>query len=161
MTTRKVLIPGTFDPPTLGHMDLIRRAVAMFDAAEVVVFNNTAKQTMFTAEQRREMLAGACAGLPAVSVGCVTDTLMAEYFAASGACAIVKGVRGVLDFDYETQLAQISRAVNPHAETLLLPTLPEFMHISSSMVRDMIKYKHALGAFVPPFVEEYIRRVIG
>lgn len=140
--------PGSFDPIHLGHMDLIERASAIFDKVYVCAMVNSGKRPMFTEEQRYEMLAAAVAGLPNVTAELWTG-LLADYAKERGARYLIKGVRNGTDFDTELGMAQINRALEPTLDTVLLPARTEFLHVSSTMVREMVTYKRPLDPYVP------------
>ena len=150
------LIPGSFDPITLGHADIIRRAAKLFDEVTVCVFVNTEKQTMFTPQQRMEMAALAVRDIP----NCLADfssMTVGEYFEKGGYTAIVKGLRGAADIEYEMMIADVNRRISSGAETLYLPSEAAYSRISSTVARDMIKYRMPLEDWVPAAVAEYIR----
>ncbi len=142
------VFPGSFDPVTLGHMDLIRRAAAIFDRVYVCAMVNSGKKPMFTKEQRYEMLRAAVAELPNVTAELWTG-LLADYAKEKGAHYLIKGVRNGTDFDNELGMAQINRALEPTLDTVLLPARTEFLHVSSTMVREMVTYKRPLEPYVP------------
>ena len=144
------IIPGGFDPVTVGHMDMVKRALKLFDEVYVVIFNNTAKKYMFTAHQRLELLQMACDSLGDARVRVdISHGLLADYAAEVRASAIVKGVRSFIDFDYEFQLSLINRTLNSEPETIFLPTKQEHQYISSTFVREMIIYNKPLEGFIP------------
>lgn len=140
--------PGSFDPITVGHLDMIERAAALFDEVIVCVAINGEKRTMFTPQERLEMAAAAVAHLPNVRAE-VSEGLLADFAREKGACALVKGARNGMDFDWEYQLAQINRDLEPALDTVLLPARPCQAHISSTMVRDMIRYQRNLDDYLP------------
>lgn len=142
------VFPGSFDPVTLGHMDLIGRAATIFDRVYVCAMVNSGKRPMFTKEQRYEMLSAAVAELPNVTAENWTG-LLADYARERGARFLIKGVRNGTDFDTELGMAQINRALEPTLDTVLLPARTEFLHVSSTMVREMITYKRPLEPYVP------------
>ena len=142
------VFPGSFDPVTLGHMDLIRRAAAIFDRVYVCAMVNSGKRPMFTKEQRYEMLRAAVAELPNVTAEIWTG-LLADYAKDKGARFLIKGVRNGTDFDTELGMAQINRALEPTLDTVLLPARTEYLHVSSTMVREMVTYKRPLEPYVP------------
>lgn len=145
---RIAVCPGSFDPITVGHLDLAERAAALFDRVILCVMVNGEKRPMFSLEERLELARAALAHLPNVeAVAC--SGLLADFAAERGACALVKGVRGGADFDWEMQLAQINRDLRPSLDTILLPARPEHTHISSTMVREMIRYHQALDRYIP------------
>ncbi len=140
--------PGSFDPITVGHLDLIERAAQIFDKVMVCVAINGEKRTMFTPQERLEMARVAVAHLPNVRAE-LSEGLLADFARENGACALVKGARNGMDFDWEYQLAQINRDLMPQLETILLPARPSHLHISSTMVRDMIRYHRTLDDYLP------------
>ena len=150
------VFPGSFDPVTLGHMDLIRRAAEVFDHLYVCVMVNAGKNPMFTTQQRYELLCAAAAGLPNVTAELWTG-LLADYARARGARYLVKGVRNGTDFDTELGMAQINRALEPTLDTVLLPARTEFLHLSSTMVREMVKYARPLEPYVPAAAIEIMK----
>ena len=155
---KTALVPGSFDPITLGHLDVIERASQMFDRVFVAVSENAEKTTMFTAEDRLEMARLATAHL--INVKCVLcGGLLSECARENGAGTLVKGVRGVADFDYESQLAAIMRAFDPRHETVLLPARAEYAHISSTYARELIRYDCDLERAVPSSVIAKIREL--
>ncbi len=136
MQMNKILAvcPGSFDPVTVGHLDIIKRAAKMFEEVIVVVMTNSSKHPSFTAEERMEMIGAATADIPNVSVD-KYDGLLADYAAMRGAGAIVKGLRAMSDFEYEFQMALTNRKLNPNIETVFLTTTADNMYLSSSMVK--------------------------
>ena len=144
---RIAVCPGSFDPITVGHLDLAERAAAIFDRVILCVMVNGEKKHMFTLDERLE-LARAAAHLPNVEAA-ACGGLLADFAREQGACALVKGVRGGTDLDWEMQLAQINRDLFPRLDTVLLPARPEHMHISSTMVREMLRYQQRLEPYIP------------
>ena len=152
------IYPGSFDPVTLGHLDIIRRASVMFDRLIVAVMHNQNKKPAFTAEERVEFLKRTTADLPNVEVESFGG-LLADYARAKDAHILVKGVRNCADFELENQMARINQGVCPGLETLLLPASAEYEHFSSTMVREMIRYHQPLEKYVPaPVAEELTRQ---
>lgn len=145
---RIAVCPGSFDPITVGHLDLIERAAGIFDEVIVCVAINGEKRTMFTPQERLEMARAAVAQLPNVRAE-LSEGLLADFAREKGACALVKGARNGMDFDWEYQLAQINRDLEPALDTVLLPARPCHLHISSTMVRDMIRYHRKLDDYLP------------
>lgn len=141
--------PGSFDPVTLGHIDIVRRAAKMFDRVIVAVMINPSKHPSFTAEERVEMLRLALRDLPNVEVECFSG-LLADYTRARGAVAIVKGLRAVTDFEYEFQMALTNKKLNPDVETVFLTTDAEFMYLSSSIVKQIASFGGDISGFVSP-----------
>ncbi len=145
---RIAVCPGSFDPITIGHLDMIARAAQIFDEVIVCVAINGEKRTMFTSEERLEMARVAVQHLPNVRAS-LSEGLLADFARENHACALVKGVRNGMDLDWEYQLAQINRDLMPQLDTLLLPARPSHLHISSTMVRDMIRYHQKLDHYLP------------
>ncbi len=153
------ICPGSFDPITVGHLDLVERAARFFDKVILCVTINGEKRPMFSAEERLEMAQAALAHIPnAEAVTC--SGLLADFARQQGACALIKGARGTSDFDWEYQLAQINRDLNPELESIILPARPQHRHISSTMVRDMIRYHQKLDNYVPAGSVDILRRIM-
>ncbi len=145
---RIAVCPGSFDPITVGHLDLAERAAAIFDRVILCVMVNGEKKPMFPLAERLELARAAAAHLPNVEAA-ACGGLLADFARERGACALVKGVRGGTDLDWEMQLAQINRDLFPRLDTVLLPARPEHMHISSTMVREMLRYQQRLEPYIP------------
>ena len=157
---RTAICSGSFDPITLGHLDVIRRAAAYFDRVWVCVSPNSEKKNqMFTPEQKLLLVRTAVAELPHVEAE-LWPGLLAEFAAAHEANVIVRGVRGVADFDMEYQMALINRGIRPELETMLLPASPAYQHFSSSMAREMIRYRQPLERYLPPSISPLVRDMI-
>ena len=155
---RTAVCPGSFDPITLGHLDLIRRASVLFDRVLVCVMSNGEKDRgMFPPEERLRLARLAVADLPRVEAELWTG-LLADYARARDACAVVKGVRGGGDFDMEYQMAWINDSLAPGLETVLLPASPRYVWFSSTMAREMIRYGQDLERYLPSAVAEEIRK---
>ncbi len=149
------ICPGSFDPVTVGHLDIIKRAAGMFNKVIVVVMTNASKHPKFTAEERVRMISIAAADIPNVTVESY-DGLLADYAALKGAGAIVKGLRAMSDFEYEFQMALTNKKLNPNVETVFLTTNVEYMYLSSSMVKEIA----SMGADISDFVPEQIHDII-
>ena len=150
--------PGSFDPITVGHMDLAARAADIFDHVILCVMVNGEKHHMFSLDERLELARAAVAAIPNVeAIAC--DGLLADFAKDHGACALVKGVRGGADLDWETQMAQINRDLCPGLDTILLPARPEHLHISSTLVREMLRYGRPPAPYIPPETEDILRRI--
>ena len=152
------IYPGSFDPITLGHLDILSRAAACFDKVYMcVMVNCDKKQPMFSQEKRLELIRKSIAHLPNVEAELFSG-LLADYARAKQAHLIVKGVRNVADFESEAQMARINQGIDPQLETLLLPARAEFAHFSSTMAREMIRYGQPLEKYVPaPVAEELMK----
>jgi len=147
---RLAICPGSFDPVTLGHLDIITRASKLFDQVIVVVMSNSAKSPLFTQPERMELLLKtiSAAGLDNVTVDCY-DGLLADYAKMRNATAIVKGLRAVSDFEYEFQMALTNRKLYPEAETVFLTTSAENLYLSSSLVKQIGRLNGDIADFVP------------
>lgn len=142
--------PGSFDPVTIGHLDIISRASKLFDRVIVVVMSNSAKSPLFTQVERMELLHRAIdsVGIDNVTVDCY-DGLLADYVKMRNATAIVKGLRAMSDFEYEFQMALTNRKIYPEAETVFLTTAAENMYLSSSLVKQVAQLGGEIADFVP------------
>ncbi|MGN0557636.1 MAG: pantetheine-phosphate adenylyltransferase [Acutalibacteraceae bacterium] len=158
MPKRIAVCPGSFDPITMGHIDIIRRASAVFDRVIVTVMTNTAKEPTFSAEERLDMINRSIANLPGNIEAEIFGGLLADYVKQKNACAIVKGLRAVSDFEYEFQMALINKKINPGTETLFFTTSAENMYLSSSVVRSVASVGGDISPFVPECIIEDIER---
>ena len=149
---RKAFFPGSFDPFTAGHLNILKRALTMFDEVVVAVGINQDKRGFFDMEKRLEIIRAATAGLKGVSV-IQYDTLTIDACRALGIKHIVRGVRNMIDFDTERSIADADRRRAPDIETIIIPTAQEFAHISSSAVRDILKHHGDYSAFIPEGVK--------
>jgi pantetheine-phosphate adenylyltransferase len=154
-TTRIAVFPGSFDPPTLGHLDLIQRASRLFDRVVVALLRNTSKQPMFPLDERAAMLRSITADLPGVEVE-VFDGLLVDYARRRGAVAIVRGVRNSADLGYELELAGTNRHLDDAIDTLFLAPAGRYAHISSTLVREIAGFGGPVRGLVPPAVEPFI-----
>ena len=144
------IYPGSFDPITLGHRNVIKRAAGCFDKLIVCVMVNAEKVNtgLFTPDERVDMIRRVVKDFPNVEVD-YSNALVAEYAREKGACALVKGLRAASDYEYELQMALINRKLNPQLETLFLPSSAKYTYISSSVVKEMASYGADLSDFVP------------
>ena len=149
--------PGSFDPVTLGHIDIIRRAARMFDVVIVAVMTNPAKTPSFTAEERVDFLKRVTKEIPNVQIDCF-DGLLAEYTREKNAAAIVKGLRAVSDFEYEFQMSLTNKKLNPQVETVFLTTSAEYMYLSSSIVKQVSSFGGDISCFVAEETLEDIQK---
>jgi len=149
--------PGSFDPVTCGHYDIIERAAGLFDELIVLVAVNSGKAPLFTAQERMELLRDACAGLPNVSIDTLTDGLLVEYAVTHEARVIVKGLRAVSDFEYEFQMALLNRRLQPDVETMFLMTSAEYSYLSSSIVKEIARLGGDIAGLVPEAVQTALR----
>ncbi len=153
---RRAIYPGSFDPPTLGHIDVITRASRLFDELVVAIAVNSQKQPLFTLEERAQMLSECCAELGNVRV-VPLEGLLARFAQEIGACAIVRGLRAVSDFEYEFQMATMNRHLAPEVDTCFLMTHQQFAFLSSSIVKEVARLGGDIRPFVPPNVAERLR----
>ncbi len=149
------IYPGSFDPVTNGHFDIIKRAAKLFDKLVVVVMVNKSKQASFTIDERVEMLRRVTEGIPKVEVDSYTG-LLAEYARERHACTVVKGLRAVSDYEYEFQMALANRRLNPNLETIFLPARGEYQFLSSSAVKEIARYGGEISYMVPKIIEKDI-----
>ncbi|MHA6784491.1 pantetheine-phosphate adenylyltransferase [Pseudonocardia saturnea] len=147
---RRAVCPGSFDPVTNGHLDIIGRTAPLFDEVVVAVLVNKSKKSMFTLEERMEMLTEQTAQWPGVRVDSFHG-LLVDYCRAHGIRAIVKGIRAVSDFDYELQMAQMNHRLSG-VDTLFMPTGPEFSFIASSLVKEVATYGGDVAHLLPDAV---------
>ena len=140
--------PGSFDPITFGHLDIVRRASGMFDRVIVAVLKNSAKQCTFSVAERVAMIEDSVRGLPNVTAASF-DGLLADYTRIVNASVIVKGLRAMSDFGYEFQMALINQKINPDVETVFLSSRSEYMFMSSNIVREIARVGGDISQFVP------------
>ena len=149
---RRAVCPGSFDPVTNGHLDIVGRASRLFDEVIIGVLINNSKSSMFTIEERLGMLTEATAGYENVRVASFHG-LLVDFCRAQQAAVVIKGLRAVSDFDYELQMAQMNIGLSG-VETLFMPTNPLNSFVSSSLVKDVVKWGGDVSAYVPDFVHE-------
>jgi pantetheine-phosphate adenylyltransferase len=150
---RRAACPGSFDPVTNGHIDIISRAAALFDEVVVAVGVNKSKKRLFSAQERMDMLTEACAPYPNVRIDSF-DGLLTDFCRAHDVHAIVKGLRAVSDFDYELQMAQMNASLAEEVETVFVPTAPEFSFLASSLVKEVARFGGDVSRFLPDFVND-------
>jgi pantetheine-phosphate adenylyltransferase len=149
---RTALFPGSFDPFTAGHLNILRRALTMFDEVVVAVGINQDKRGFFEMPKRLQIINQATAGIPGVSV-IQYDSLTIDLCRKLGIKHVVRGVRNMIDFETERSIADANRRLAPEIETIIIPTAQEFAHISSSAVRDILKHGGDYSAFIPKGVK--------
>lgn len=155
MINSVAICPGSFDPVTFGHLDIIERAANMFDKVIVVVADNSAKKNCFTSAERVEMIKKCIPNLKNVEVDHYSG-LLADYAASHNATAIIKGLRAMSDFEYEFQMALTNKKLNPYVETLFLTTAAHNMYLSSSMVKQIASMNGDISSFVPEVIRQDI-----
>ena len=149
------IYPGSFDPVTLGHIDIIRRAAALFDRVIVLVVINPVKNTSFTPEERVELIRKSTADIPGVEVD-LYKGLLVDYVRSRGAVAIVKGLRAMSDFEYEFQMALINKKMLPYAETVFLTTGQNNLYLSSSLVKNVAMFGGDISGLVPRQIHDEV-----
>ncbi len=155
----RAIYPGSFDPVTLGHLDIIRRASRTVNELIVGVLNNGGKTPLFTAEERVEMLREVTKDIPNVKVMSFSG-LLVDFAKHTDSTVVVRGLRAISDFDYELQMAQTNRKMNPHVDTMFLATSLEYAYLSSSTVKEVAFFDGDISEFVPePVVEKVRERV--
>ena len=153
------IYPGSFDPVTIGHLHIIRRAAKIFDKLIVCVMVNAGKNPMFTLEERVDFIRRVTADLPNVDVDASGD-LLAEYAKEKGNCVIVKGLRAGSDFEYEFQMALINRKINTDLDTLFLTAEPQYTYLSSRTVKELGAYGVDLSDFLPEqIIPDFQKRI--
>lgn len=153
---RVAVYPGSFDPVTNGHLDIIRRAAKLYDRVVVGVLNNASKSPVFTAQERKEMIDSQTKDIENVSCD-VFSGLLVDFAKQQKASVIIKGLRTVADFEYEFQMALLNKALDPEFETVFMMTDSKFSYISSSMVKEVAKYHGELDGLVPAEIIDKIR----
>ena len=148
--------PGSFDPVTLGHMDIIERTSKMFDKVIIGVLNNNVKTPLFSAKERVNMLEEVTAHLPNVEVQSV-EGLLVDFLRRNDARVIVRGLRAVTDFEYELQMAQTNRVMAPEIDTIFLTTNLKYSYLSSSIVKEIAFYHGHISQFLAPEIEKRVR----
>jgi len=154
---RLALYPGTFDPFTYGHLDIVERALRIFDEVEVTVAVHAGKRTLLSTDERCDLIRQCTAHLDGVTVAAF-EGLLVDYTRRRRAAALVRGLRQVSDFDYEFQMAFANRKLYPEVETVFLMTAEAHALISSTIVRDVHRWGGDLSSFVPPLVEAALRK---
>ncbi|HWC13607.1 MAG TPA: pantetheine-phosphate adenylyltransferase [Actinomycetota bacterium] len=145
------LCPGSFDPPTNGHIDVIERAARYFDSVVVAVIANPSKQPMFSVEERTDMLRDALAHVENVDIASF-DGLLVDFARERDLSIVVKGLRAVSDFEYELQMAQMNSALEPGMDTMFVTAKPSWAFLSSSLVKEVARYGGSVEGLVPPGV---------
>lgn len=156
---KKIIVyPGTFDPVTLGHLDIVERAIPIFDRVIIAVAKDTGgKPTLFSIEERIQMLRDATKDYPKTEVDSFSGLLI-EYVQKVGACAIIRGLRAISDFEHEFQMASINKRLNPSIETLFMMTNEAYFFLSSSVVKEIASLGGNLQGFVPEWIEKQTKK---
>lgn len=154
---RIAICPGSFDPVTKGHLDIIGRAAKLFDKIIVVVLFNPTKQTSFSLEERVALLRRAIGDRTNIEVDSY-DGLLADYVKMKGASTIVKGLRAISDFEYEFQMALTNKQMNPDFETVFLTTSAQYLYFSSSVVKQIAQFNGDISEFIPDVIKEDVMK---
>ncbi|HLR75117.1 MAG TPA: pantetheine-phosphate adenylyltransferase [Virgibacillus sp.] len=154
--TRLAICPGSFDPITNGHLDIIQRGADIFDHVIVALFNNQMKQPLFSVDERVDLIKEAVKDLPNVTVDS-SEGLLIDYAREKEAHVILRGLRAVSDFEYEMQITSMNRKLDENIETFFMMTNNQYSFLSSSIVKEVAKYKASVSGLVPPIVEEALR----
>ena len=160
MNERIAICPGSFDPVTMGHLDIIRRASVLFDKVIVLVVVNPVKNTSFTPEERVELIRKSVEGIPNVEVDLYMG-LLVDHVRSKGAVAIVKGLRAMSDFEYEFQMALINKKMLPYAETIFLTTATNYQYLSSSLVKNVATFGGDISDLVPRAIHDEVVARLG
>ncbi|MBW2698744.1 MAG: pantetheine-phosphate adenylyltransferase [Deltaproteobacteria bacterium] len=147
------LFPASFDPPTNGHLDLIHRSLSLFDEVVVAAARNVEKSGTFSSSERVEMLHGILQGVERVKVE-TFDGLVVEHAREIGACAIIRGLRAVSDFEYEFEMALMNRHLEPSVDIIFLASSLDYLYVSSSRLKELVRFGASVADFVPPLVAE-------
>lgn len=153
---RVAVCPGSFDPVTYGHLDIIERGAALFDRVIIAMAVNPSKSPLFSVEERLEMLRECTSSLTNTSVT-FFEGLLVEFAVSQGAQSIVRGLRAMTDFEYEFQMALMNKRLHPEIETVFLMTRNEYSYLSSSVVKDLVSFGGNVTGLVPPNVADRIR----
>lgn len=153
----KAVFPGSFDPPTYGHLNVIERTVSMFDQIDVVVAVNPEKKYMFSAEERVQMLEELVKDYPNVKVH-TWDSLIVDYAEKAGAKVLLRGIRNATDFAYEFDLSLINHSLNSKIDTIFIPTEQKYVTIKSSVIKELAQFNGDISQMVPPAVVERVKK---
>ena len=156
----KAVFPGSFDPPTNGHLDIIQRASRLFDDVDVVISVNPAKQYMFTEQERLDMLTQLLSEYKNVQIH-VWEGLIVNYAKEHGAKVLIRGIRSANDFSYEFELAHMNQNLNPQIETMFLPSKEKWGVVKSSSIKELAMFGGDISRMVPPLVVEALKQKLG
>ncbi|MCR2804966.1 pantetheine-phosphate adenylyltransferase [Paenibacillus soyae] len=153
---RIAVYPGSFDPVTNGHLDIIQRSAKQFDRLIVAVLNNTSKTPLFTIEERKQLLAEVTQDIPNVEIDSFRD-LLVRFVRGKDADVIIRGIRSVTDFEYELQMASTNHQLDGEIDTMFMMTNPKYSYLSSSIVKEIAKFNGEVRELVPPAVEARLK----
>lgn len=160
MSQRTAVYPGSFDPITLGHVDLVRRGLSLFDEIVVAVAINSTKHTLFTLEERVDLIRRTFADEPRVRVTGF-EGLLVDYLKENGIATLLRGLRAISDFDYEFQISQMNRALRPEVDTVFLMTGSQYFYLSSSVIKEVARFGGDVSAWVPEPVRTALAEKFG
>jgi pantetheine-phosphate adenylyltransferase len=160
MSERVAIYPGSFDPPTNGHLDIVERSARLFDRVVVGVGRNLTKKTVFTADERIAMMREACAKHRNVQVQ-TFDGLQVDFAKSVGAAFIIRGIRALSDFEFEFEMGNMNRRLAPGIEMVYLMTAPEYLFLSASRVKELVAFGAPVDAYVPPNVAKRLKAQMG
>jgi pantetheine-phosphate adenylyltransferase len=156
LSEKVAVVPGSFDPITNGHLDIIKRAADVFDIVYVVVLNNSSKRPLFTLEERMSLIGEVTKSMPNVRID-ASSGLLIDYAQSKKAQAIVRGLRAVSDFEYEMQITSMNRYLDESIETFFIMTKNQYSFLSSSIVKEVAQYGGKVEGLVPPHVEQALK----
>jgi pantetheine-phosphate adenylyltransferase len=157
MIKRTAIYPGTFDPVTYGHIDVLQRAAKIFDEVIISVAESTSKKTLFSADERAAMIRKAAKGIKNVKVD-IFDGLLVKFAEKMNADAVIRGLRAISDFEFEFQMALTNRKISKKVETIFLMPNEKFSYISSTLVKEIAAYSGDLKSFVPAYVAKELKK---
>lgn len=155
--TKLVIVPGTFDPFTNGHLDIVERGSKLFENILVTVFNNDSKSPLFSVEERVQLIKESTKHLPNITVDS-SDFLLMDYAREKNAVAVLRGLRAISDFEYEMQITSMNRTLNIDVETFFIMTNNKYSFLSSSMIKEVAKYNGNINGLVPDVVEKALKK---
>lgn len=156
----KAVFPGTFDPPTKGHINLIKRGAQLFDSLDVVIAVNTSKKPLLTPEERLDLLNVSVRDIDGVTVS-LCDSLIVDYAEKNDIKVILRGIRNVADFGYEFELSMMNKQLKSSVETVFLPTDPKYFVLRSSSIKELLSFHSDISGMVPPHVEKLLQTKSG
>ena len=156
MKHRIAVYPGSFDPITYGHMDILTRGLELFDKVIVAIANNIEKKSLFTVEEKKELIRQSINGNPNVLIDSF-DGLLVDYVRKVDAPTVIRGLRAMSDFEYEFQMASMNRNLNPQMDTIFMMTGKDYFFVSSRTIKEVAAFRGSIAEFVPPAVERSLR----
>ncbi|MDQ3662639.1 MAG: pantetheine-phosphate adenylyltransferase [Actinomycetota bacterium] len=156
----RALCPGSFDPVTNGHVDVIERAARYFEGVVVAVIKNPSKSPMFTIDERMEMLSDSLSGLDNIEISSF-EGLLVDHARTLGVSLVIKGLRAVSDFEYELQMAQMNSRLAPELDTMFVTATPEWAFLSSSLVKEVARHGGRVEGLVPKVVQSALEQILG